>query len=557
MKRYALFLLSVSLFAGFYIYANEVNDADKKQEASAPIYSVPDWNSFRDHQNTILAELPKPETPSLDAESGNPINALLSEWYAKRNITPDECSEDAVFIRRAYLDAIGLLPSVDDLRGFLNDLSPDKRDRLVDSLLLNRQAYAEHWMTFWSDLLRNDEQTNIDGLRQPLTQWLYDSLLSNKPYDVMVMEMLNPAPDGPNGFLNGVQWRGRINASQRPVIQAAQSISQVFLSTPMKCASCHNHFTKQWTLADTYGLAASFSEEGELEMYRCDKPTGEVAKASFPFKELGEIDPNADVYERRNQAAEMVVSPKNPRFARAVVNRLWQRLMGRGLFEPVDDLDNPAIYPELLDWLAYDFMEHGFDLKHTLRLIMTSEAYQSQALTAKSSVVTTPTYAAPSVRRMQSEQFLDAILQVTGYVPKPKLVRASVDNHFIRAWRHRVPSTLATSLGRPNREQTTTVREQEATVLQMLEMVNGEYFTQLLRDASKHMLKGQKDDPVQVESLVNTLFQRAYSREPASEELAMFAGMLKPEEKKKAIDPEVLEDALWILFMNPEFSYIQ
>src|SRR5690606_30327157 len=136
-----------------------------------------------------------------------------------------EKCDDATFLRRAYLDAIGLLPAEDELQGFLQDTSSDKREKLIDYLLNNRQPYAEHWMTFCNDLLRNDEQTNIDGLRQPVTSWLYVSLLPTKPYDQLLMDILKPDPDGPTGFLDGVQWRGRINARQRPVIQAAQSIS--------------------------------------------------------------------------------------------------------------------------------------------------------------------------------------------------------------------------------------------------------------------------------------------------------------------------------------------
>jgi hypothetical protein len=117
---------------------------------------------------------------------------------------------------------------VEQLEQFLHDTGPEKRQKLVDALLADKQGYAEHWMTFWNDLLRNDEQTNIDGLRKPVTPWLYKSLLDNKPLDLFVAELLNPGRDGPDGYLKGVNWRGRVNASQTPPVQAAQNVSQVF-----------------------------------------------------------------------------------------------------------------------------------------------------------------------------------------------------------------------------------------------------------------------------------------------------------------------------------------
>lgn len=517
-------------------------------------YKPLDCQKFRQQQRQILSELKQPGIPdSEDCE--NPIDAFLEIRYQERKVQPEEKCDDATFLRRAYLDAIGLLPAEDELQGFLQDTSSDKREKLIDYLLNNRQPYAEHWMTFWNDLLRNDEQTNIDGLRQPITRWLYDSLLSNKPYDQLVMEILNPDPNGPTGFLNGVQWRGRINASQRPVIQAAQSISQVMLATPMKCASCHDHFTKEWKLQDTYGLAAAFSEEGKLEMYRCDKPLGEFAEAGFPFEGLGEISRDADVYTRREQAALMVVSPKNPRFAKTMVNRLWHKLIGVGLFEPVDDLDYGSNYPELLDWLAYDFMAHDYDLKHTLRLIMTSDLYSRKAQQSKSLVDYDPDYAAPKIRRLQSEQFLDGIYRVTEYHPNIQTMNVDVDNTNLRAWRDKKPTLLAMALGRPTREQVTSERVDEATVLQMLEMVNGNTFAELLKNAAQYITSEDSSLPGHAEALVAKLVRRAYSREITADEKKFLLEMLAPNDKGH-FATEHLEDVLWVIFMSPEFQFI-
>lgn len=514
-----------------------------------------DWDAFREKQRTALNSVDKPQSLPEDY-NGHPIDWFLERWYEKNEIEPGEVCNDAVFLRRAYLQTVGLLPTIDEFNGFIQDRSPQKREKLIGRLLNDRQAYAEHWITFWSDLLRNDEQTNIDGLREPITKWLYSSLLSNKPFDIMVMQLLNPAPDGPEGFLKGVNWRGRINASQRPVIQAAQNIGQVFMATSLKCASCHNHFLKPYTLKDTYGLAACFSEENQLDIYRCDKPTGEVAKPEFPFDGLGKIDDDATLYTRRGQAAEMVVTPKNPRFARTIVNRLWHRLLGRGLFEPVDDLDSQAHYAELLDWLAYDFMKHGYDLKHTLRLIMTSKVFQHKATVSHTASSSTPEYKAPTIQRMQSEQFFDGIYQITGYVPDRELMNVNVDNHLVRSWRTKYPSLTAIALGRPNREQVTSVRNHEATVLQMLEMVNGEQFALLLGNAAEHMLESHSNNIKDVNRFVQKLVLRTFSRHPTQHEVNLLTQLLRPSSKAKEIKPEALEDVLWMLFMSPDYQYI-
>src|SRR5206468_3678989 len=185
----------------------------------------------------------------------------------------------------------------------------------VDALLADQDAYAEHWMTFWNDLLRNDEQTNIDGLRKPITNWLYASLLENKPLDRFVAELLNPEKDGPDGYLKGVNWRGRVNASQTPPIQAAQNVSQVFLASSLKCASCHDSFINSWKLEQAYGLASFFSPQN-LEMHRCDKATGKIVPPKFLFAGLGNVAATADLETRHRAVAEMVTRPKNQRFAK-------------------------------------------------------------------------------------------------------------------------------------------------------------------------------------------------------------------------------------------------
>jgi hypothetical protein len=195
--------------------------------------------------------------------------------------------DDAAFLRRVSLDLVGLLPTPERLEAFLADPAPDKRERAVGELLDDDQAYAEHWLTFWNDLLRNDYEGTgyIDGGRKAITPWLYRALRENTPYDRFVRELISPTPES-EGFIKGIKWRGAVNASQVPELQFAQNVGQVFLGVNLKCASCHDSFIDSWKLDDTYALAAVIAD-APLELYRCDKPTGATGPGPIPLPRAG------------------------------------------------------------------------------------------------------------------------------------------------------------------------------------------------------------------------------------------------------------------------------
>ncbi len=514
-----------------------------------------DWNELRARQRAELASLPKPTEPP--PGDGSAIDRILAARWAKDQFTPPALVDDRVFARRVYLDVIGFLPTVEQLKRFEHDTNREKRGKLVDALLADKPAYAEHWMSFWNDLLRNDEQTNIDGLRKPITPWLFQSLLDNKPIDVFVAQLLNPGKDGPDGYLKGVNWRGRVNASQTPPIQAAQNVSQVFLASSLKCASCHNSFINEWKLEQAYGLASFFAPQN-LEMHRCDKPTGKIVPARFLFDGLGEVAVNADLETRHRAVARMVTRAKNPRFAKTMVNRLWKKLLGRGLFEPVDDFDSHPSHSDLLDRLACDFMTHDYDLKHTLRLILLSRVYQLPVVEDKlKKGKEMPPLLGPVERRMTSEQYLDAISQVTGYWPATEVMSVTVPNSHIRAWRYRKPDALATALGRPNREQVCTVRNEESTVLQSLELVNGKALTDRLREGAKLLLTSDLGKEEGTAKVIRTLYLRALSRDPSQDEIALAKPLLGSAKDNPLARQQGWEDFLWMLFMSPEFQFVR
>jgi mono/diheme cytochrome c family protein len=356
----------------------------------------------------------RPDLPPARAGVEHPIDRLLEPYWAQHAFRPPTVVEDRVFARRVYLDVWGLLPSPADLQAFGEDARPDKRARLVDRLLADGRRYAEHWLSFWNDALRNDYRGTgyIDGGRKQITSWLFAALATNLPYDRFVAQLVNPPPES-EGFVKGIIWRGVVNASQTPEMQAAQNIAQLFMGVNLKCASCHDSFIDDWTLADAYGLAAVYAD-GPLEMSRCDKPTGQQATARFLYPQLGDIDPGASKAAKQQRLADILTSPANGRLTRTAVNRLWQKLMGRGLVEPADQMEQPAWHPALLDWLAEDLGAHGYDLKHTLKLILTSRAYQLPAVGADEQVRADYVFTGPTVRRMTAEQFRDALGTLTG-----------------------------------------------------------------------------------------------------------------------------------------------
>jgi hypothetical protein len=374
----------------------------------------------------ILTDPSKPEPAKLGprevaippARDGleNPIDLLLEPYFAKHKIAAPPVVDDRVFARRVYLDIVGLLPPPADLEKFVADKDPAKRRALVRRLLDDEPRYAMHWLSFWNDLLRNDYRGTgyVDGGRKQITSWLYDALYKNMPYDQFVRELVTGA-NGSDGFVKGIVWRGVVNAAQTPQMQAAQNISQVFMGVNLKCASCHDSFINQWKLTDSFGFASVYADS-PLQMERCEKPLEAKAPVKFLYPELGSIPPDAPKEKRVAALAQIITSDGNGRFTRTIVNRLWQRFMGRGLIEPVDEMDNKPWNADVLDALAWDLSKH-YDLRKSIETIVLSRAYQLPAVPADESQKEY-VFAGPTVRRMTAEQFVDSIATVTGVWPE-------------------------------------------------------------------------------------------------------------------------------------------
>lgn len=492
-----------------------------------------------------------PDLPPVVDGRDHPIDRIVDAHFAEHEIARPAPADDATFIRRVTLDLIGLLPTPEEVGAFVADNSPDKREKLVETLLARDADYAEHWLSFWNDLLRNDYQGTgyIDGGRKSITAWLYQALLANKPYDEFARDLLAPPNDQSSGFIGGIQWRGNVNASQTREVQFAQSISQTFLGLNMKCASCHDSFTDRWKLDEAYGLAAIYAER-PIEIARCDVNTGRTAEAAWIFPELGEVDATAPRNERLKQLAGLMTHPENGRFTRTIANRLWHRLMGRGIVHPVDAMDTEPWSEDLLDHLAVRFADDGYDIRKALAYIASSEIYQAAPVVLGQDD-DPALFRGPLPKRMTAEQFVDAIWGLTGTapgrahnsVPRPEeaaesMVRASL-----------VPSDLLMrALGRPNREQIVSMRPENITTLEAIDLANGQQLAaSLTRGAARLEEEGHSTS-----DLINAVYLRTLNRPPSDTEMRGLTTILGQEPARADI-----EDFLWMIVMLPEFQFVR
>ncbi|HLY17139.1 MAG TPA: DUF1549 domain-containing protein [Bryobacteraceae bacterium] len=427
----------------------------------------------------------------------HPVDRFIAAYFASHAIAFPAPAGDARFARRVYFDLWGLPPTPEQLDAFLRDTNPDKRASLIDALLADSPLYADHWISWWNDLLRNDLGSNYAGERQSITDWLAQALRQNLPYGKMIAALVNPVDrTDPHGFLIGVNWRGDVNASQTPYMQAAQNTAQIFLGINLKCASCHDSFINRYKLRESYGMAALFSPRSRLELVRCDVKTGKFTGPRLLYPDLGAVPDEATLADRHAAAARFFTDARNGRVARTIVNRYWQKLFGRGLVEPVDEMDAEPWNAALLDWLAGDFTAHGGDLKYLLRLLMTSKAYQLPAAVSAEQLEKPYVFRGPLPRRLSAEQFADTVCAVTGewrlLEPESPLSEPrSSGNRFsaapARDWQFKA-SPLALALGRPIRDQVFTTRDNRPTTFQALELVNGGTLENMLHRGALRLL---------------------------------------------------------------------
>ena len=519
------------------------------------------WPDGSDEDEVFKVAALAPRNPALPPSKGiyvNPIDRWTNQYFVRNKIAWPKLVDDRIFLRRLFMDIIGLLPNQQEIVEFIRDPRPDKRAIWSKKLLNREDDYAMHWLTFWNDALRNDYTGTgyITNGRYAITDWLYQSIKSNKPYVEFVKELVNP-DDSSKGFIEGIKWRGVVNSSQRTEMQAAQNVSQVFLGLNLKCASCHNSFISDWKLEDAYAFANIFADT-TLEINRCDKPTGKFTDARMLWKELGSIDNNASVSVKRAQLAGNLVKPQNGRLYRTLINRIWAQIMGRGFIEPLDVMDNEPWSQDMLDWMAFNFQQNNSNIKDLIYLITSSKTYQlpSAGFKDPNEIISQEYKFSGRLRkRMSAEQFSDAGSALFGSIFPDSMVRyrpiIKVSNDqaiqlFPRASQV-VNNPFLTALGRPNRETVSTNRESQANLLQALELTNGERFNNMLNKGAENWKQKYKSGDL----IIKEIYKQALGREVRTDEYKIAIKILGNNPKTDSI-----QDLFWAMMLLPEFQII-
>ena len=351
------------------------------------------------------------------------IDQLFDKSWAKAQVKPAAVAGDAVFLRRTYIDLTGVIPSIGEARSFINDTRPDKRSRLIDELL-QRPNHSTHLANVWRDVMLPRGNNAIGISRATSFQtWLRAKFADNTPYDAMVREVLLASGSvnqaGPVLFYSALQLKPE---------ELAASTSRIFLGVQIQCAQCHDHPFDHWTQEDFWGYAAFFAQlaqprqRGNIRTVAnvLDSKTGEVklpnSNTVVPPQFLGSKQPVDSVNNtRRAELARWLTSKDNSFFPKATVNRAWALMFGRGLVDPVDDLGshNPPSQPEVLELLARDFSENGFDLQRLFRVIANSKVYQRSSESGSENNPNPDTFAIMSVKSLTAEQIYDCFSVAT------------------------------------------------------------------------------------------------------------------------------------------------
>jgi len=491
-------------------------------------------------------------------------NAVDEAVFAKLRalkVNPSDPVPDATFLRRAYLDAIGLLPTPDEARAFLADPDPAKRDKLVDGLV-NRPEFADFWALKWADLLRNEEKAMGEKGVWAFQRWLRDQLAADVPLDEFARRIV---------AARGSTWQNPPSAfhrTNRDPASAAEAVGQVFLGVRIQCARCHNHPFDAWTQDDYYGLAAAFGSvkrklvsglpQDKFDKHEIsgDEVIYTAGPAQVPHPRTGApVEPKPLGLPRRAATPDALadladwLTRDNRQFARVQANRVWAHLMGRGIVEPVDDFrdSNPPANPALLDAITAEFVAGGLRLRPLVALIMKSTTYALGAEPDATNADDEANFARAAVKLLPAEVLLDALGQALGlpedfpHAPRgaraAQLPGARMGGDFLKVF------------GKPDRLLTCECERSEATTLaQAFQLINGEAIRRKLGDPGNllgKLIVAGRDDPAMIE----TVYLASLSRPPTpAERAAALAYLAKAADRRKA-----WEDVAWAVLNSKEF----
>ena len=491
-----------------------------------------------------------------DPQVNNYIDDAVDQKLMQLKYLPSDLCTDEEFIRRVYLDVIGILPTLEEVTAFAADQDPNKRDKAVDQLL-DRPEYSKFWALKWGDLLRlTSGQVTNEGVYK-YYRWVERSFRENKPYDQFATELLTATG---STFSNPA---ANFYRTSKDMNDCVETISQVFLGARLQCAKCHNHPFERWTQDNYYGMAAFFNRvqrkntKRANEMFIFVSQSGEVTqprtqqqmKPWVPGQ--GDIE-NPNEFDRRLDFAKWLTEPDNPFFAKIEVNRIWSQVFGRGIVEPADDFrdTNPPSNALLLDQLAQDFVDNGYDRKKILATILKSRTYQTSYQPNDFNEDDTKYFSHYQPRLLSAEQLLDAICHVTQvaesfgglpagtkatHLPAPDLV----NNEFLKIF------------GQPERQTVCACeRTNESNLSMAIQFFNGPLIYGKLKDESNSFRKSMTDGKSDTE-IITLLYNLAVCRNPSDTELK--ASLEHIESKEDRV--EALEDICWAILNTNEFLF--
>lgn len=512
---------------------------------------------------TFRASIPLGADTSKIPEPSNFIDEAVFAKLKMLGIPPSEICDDATFLRRAHIDITGTTPTEEQVRSFLADTSPDKREKLVD-WLLETDSYADYFANKWNLVLRNKKRRTEDlSATYAFYRWIWESIYENKPYDEFVGEVLTAS--GEATINPPVVWYREVDQINEQV----EDTAQLFLGLRIQCARCHHHPFEKWSQNDYYGFAAFFSTVGKKNVYGANrnqsdkrifhnekaasaqnprtktnlKPTG---LGSDPYEIPAERDP-------RHYLVDWLSRKDNQFFAHALVNRYWKHFFDRGIVEPEDDMraTNPPSNPELLEGLAQNFIENGFDLKWLVRTICTSRTYQLSALPNDYNLKDKQNFSRYYPKRLTAEVLYDAFHQVTnttqGYSGLPsgtkavQLPDASIGPYFLKVF------------GQPQGDTACECeRSQEANLAQSLHLLNSSEVQTKIGNSAGRASKLSAEKERGHDERVKELYRWAYSREPKADELKIAMAHIQKHEANVKI---AYEDIVWALINTKEFLF--
>ena len=487
------------------------------------------------------------------------VDELVVVKWKKLGLRPSPVADDATFLRRVTVDLCGRLPTPAEARAFLADRSPDKRARLVDRLL-DSPDYPAYFAMKWGSILRNSNLAGADRAAYAFHNWIKDMIARNRPYDEFVRGVVAASGEWQDAPAVNWYWQNRDDQLH----QTTADVAQVFLGIRLQCAKCHHHPYERWGQGDYYGLAGFFARLGRksfgepppyypaanVTTGERNPLTGRAPEPKYPDGSEAKFAPEDDP---RHALVDWMARPDNPFFAKALVNRLWGHFFGRGIVSEVDDLrdSNPPSNPELLDALARDFVKSKFDVKHVLRVILTSRVYQLSAGPTEHNRTDRQNFARYYARRMPAEVFHDAVNQACG--TKGGFSGMGLGARAVDLPHENFGSYFLDVFDRPKR---VTVCECErstgATLAQVLLLANSEEIENKIADGGGRVAKLWKENKPPA-GLVEELFLAAYGRPPSDTErkraLAHLATAAKGREQQAA------EDVLWAILNSKEFMF--